>query len=130
MLALDRFIDPASGALREFFAQDWSPAPGSEGRIAEPGHQYEWAYLLNRWAALTGREQPAAVRRLIAFADSYGVDPVRNVALNSLFTDGSVNDAKARLWPQTERIRAYAIGHAAITDGRMQRAIDGLDKVL
>ena len=73
-LALDRFIDPASGALREFFAQDWSPAPGSEGRIAEPGHQYEWAYLLNRWAILTGREQPAALHRLIAFADSHGID--------------------------------------------------------
>ncbi len=127
-LALDRFIDPASGALREFFARDWSPAPGNEGRIAEPGHQYEWAYLLNRWAMLTARDQPVALRRLIAFADSHGIDAARNVAINSLFTDGSIHDAKARLWPQTERIRAYAIGNAALADGRMQRAIDGLTK--
>ena len=60
---------PTTGALREFFAADWSPAPGIDGRIAEPGHHYEWAFLLARWAALTGRERPQAVDRLIAFAD-------------------------------------------------------------
>ena len=59
-LCLERFIDPASGALREFFAADWTPAPGVEGRIAEPGHHYEWAFLLDRWARLGGRERPAA----------------------------------------------------------------------
>lgn len=125
-LALDRFIDGKTGALREFFASDWSPASGVEGRIVEPGHQYEWAFLLNRWASLTDREQPAAVHRLIAFADAHGVDHQRKVAINSLLIDGSVNDAKARLWPQTERIRAYAIDDTAIAGGRMQQAIDGL----
>lgn len=125
-LALDRFIDGKTVALREFFAPDWSPASGAEGRIVEPGHQYEWAFLLNRWASLTDREQPAAVHRLIAFADAHGVDRQRKVAINSLLIDGSVNDAKARLWPQTERIRAYAIDDAAIADGRMQQAVDGL----
>ena len=62
-LCLDKFIDPATGALREFFAADWSPAPASKGRIAEPGHHYEWAFLLDRWATLTGRTKPAGGRR-------------------------------------------------------------------
>ena len=65
-LCQQRLIDPATGALREFFGAGWSPADGVAGRIAEPGHQYEWAFLLHRWAALTGREAPAAVTRLIA----------------------------------------------------------------
>src|SRR5262249_47271690 len=30
-LCLDRFIDPASGALREFFDAYWLPMPGVEG---------------------------------------------------------------------------------------------------
>src|SRR6266702_1673532 len=60
-LCLERFIDPASGALREFFADDWSPAPGIEGRVCEPGHHYEWAFLLSRWAKLTGRRNPDAI---------------------------------------------------------------------
>src|SRR5262249_29159196 len=41
-LCLEKFIDPAIGALHEFFAADWSPAPGIEGRLTEPGHHYEW----------------------------------------------------------------------------------------
>ena len=56
-LCIEKFIDPASGALREFFAADWSPALGVEGQI-QPGHHYEWAFLLDRWARLpvaTGR---------------------------------------------------------------------------
>ena len=51
-LALTRFIDPDAGFVREFFAADWSPAPGEAGRIVEPGHQFEWAWLLERWVGL------------------------------------------------------------------------------
>src|SRR5262245_10173201 len=39
-LCLEKFIDPTTGALREFFAANWSPAAGTEGRICEPGHHY------------------------------------------------------------------------------------------
>src|SRR5262249_23168251 len=35
-LCLEKLIDPVTGALGEFFAADWAPAPGVEGRICEP----------------------------------------------------------------------------------------------
>jgi mannose-6-phosphate isomerase len=106
-LCLENFIDPAMGALGEFFAADWSPAPGVEGRICEPGHHYEWAFLLDRWVRLTAREAPEAAPRLIAFADSHGLDPRRGVAVNAVLADGGIHDPVARLWAQAERIRAY-----------------------
>jgi mannose-6-phosphate isomerase len=106
-LCLEEFIDPASGALREFFAADWLPAAGVEGRICEPGHHYEWAFLLGRWSKLTGRRKPDAMSRLIAFADTHGLDPRRGVAINAVLVDGTVHDPTARLWAQAERIRAY-----------------------
>src|SRR5712691_3154095 len=105
-LAQDKFID-AAGALREYFAADWSPAPGIEGRICEPGHHYEWAFLLDRWARLTGRKRPDAVSRLIAFADRRGLDARRGVAINAVLIDGGIHDPVARLWAQAERLRAY-----------------------
>jgi mannose/cellobiose epimerase-like protein (N-acyl-D-glucosamine 2-epimerase family) len=83
VLCLQKFVNPASGALREFFAADWSPAPGAEGRICEPGHHYEWAFLLDRWARLTDRNKPEAVARLIAFADAHGLDARRGVVVNA-----------------------------------------------
>jgi mannose/cellobiose epimerase-like protein (N-acyl-D-glucosamine 2-epimerase family)/glycosyltransferase involved in cell wall biosynthesis len=127
-LCLERFIDPASGALREFFAADWSPMAGIEGRICEPGHHYEWAALLDRWARLTGRKKPGAASRLIAFADAHGVDAQRGVAINAVLIDGGMHDPVARLWAQAERIRAY------LADGRSSDdvavAIKGLRRFL
>ena len=106
-LALTKFIDPASGALREFFDASWNPAPGIDGRIVEPGHQFEWAWLLLRWGGAKNARARAAALKLIDIGERHGV---RNgLATNSLLDDFSPHDAGARLWPQTERLKAAAI---------------------
>lgn len=105
-LAAGRMIDPASAALLEYFNDDLAPAAGIEGRIAEPGHCFEWAWLFERMAA-GGWVQGAGVSdRLTAFARGCGIDAGRGIAVNEVLTDGTIHDAKARLWPQTERIKA------------------------
>jgi mannose-6-phosphate isomerase len=106
-LALSKFVDSKTGALREFFDEQWNPAPGIPGRIVEPGHQYEWAWLLLRWGGTkNGRARDVALK-LIEIGESHGV---RNgFATNSLLDDFSAHDAGARLWPQTERLKAAAI---------------------
>jgi mannose-6-phosphate isomerase len=118
-LALTKFIRPGSGALGEAFTADWSPAPGIAGRIVEPGHQFEWAWLLlrceprgpePRGPESRGPEsravgaQRAVALRLIAIGESAGVH--NHVAINALLDDLSVHDPNARLWPQTERLKA------------------------
>lgn len=106
-LALDRFIDPASGALREFFDADWRAAEGIEGRIVEPGHQFEWAWLLLRWDAGRRSRAHAAALRLIDIGEQHGVRD--GLAMNSLLDDFAPHDAGSRLWPQTERLKAAAL---------------------
>lgn len=109
-LALRRFHDPATGFIREFFDGDWSLQPGDDADVVEPGHQYEWAWLLLRWSQRVS--DPRAFQlalELIDRAEAQGVDPKRDVAMNTLFGDGSVRDARARLWPQTERIKAACL---------------------
>jgi mannose-6-phosphate isomerase len=109
-LALSKFIDPVSGGLREYYDGDWNPAPGVAGRIVEPGHQYEWAWLLLRWATLAGRDDAIApALKMIRIGDGPGVDPARGVAIFALLDDMSVHDDIARLWAQTERIKAGAL---------------------
>lgn len=115
-LAMARFIRP-NGALTEFFDGDWQPSPGTEGRIVEPGHQFEWAWLLMRYAALGGRlDVLGAARRLAEIGEDRGVDPSRGVAFNELLDDLSLKDAQARLWPQTERIKAHVAAAARAPD--------------
>ena len=116
--------------MRELFSDDWSPAPGVDGRIAEPGHHYEWAFLLDRWARLTQRPRPHAATRLIAFADGSGIDPHRGVAINAVLTDGSVHDPTARLWAQAERARVYLADRRPGDDARLTAAVAGLRRFL
>jgi len=103
-LALSRFIRQDSGALGEAYTTAWLPAPGIAGHIIEPGHQFEWAWLLLRCEKLHPAGLRQAALKLISFGDERGV---RNgVAVNSLLDDLTVKDANARFWPQTERLKA------------------------
>jgi len=129
-LCRDHFIDRDTGALHELFMSDWTPVAGMPGEVLEPGHHYEWAFLLDSWSKLTGRDRPAEVPKLIAFADAHGLDRQRRVAVNGIKPDGSVADATARLWPQTERIRAYLIDRHDGDEARLHEAIESLSRYL
>jgi mannose-6-phosphate isomerase len=107
-LAMARFID-ADGRLREFFNDDWTPAQGLDGRLIEPGHQFEWAWLLYRWGALRQREDASRIAAKLVATGRTGRDPARNIVVQQMLEDGSVHDAVARVWPQTEWIKAAAI---------------------
>lgn len=103
-LAAARFLRRELGAIGECFTAAWQPAPGPAGRVIEPGHQFEWAWLMLR----SENAHPSALRetalRLIAVGDEYGV---RNgVVINEMFDDWTAKDDNARLWPQTERLKA------------------------
>jgi mannose-1-phosphate guanylyltransferase/mannose/cellobiose epimerase-like protein (N-acyl-D-glucosamine 2-epimerase family) len=104
-LALARFLDPVTGALGEHYDGDWRRVTGPAGLI-EPGHQLEWAWLFTEWGRRRGGPRAeAAARRL--FAVGHGAfDQRRGVVVNALWDDLSVRDAGARLWPQTEHIKA------------------------
>lgn len=105
-LAVSRFIDGATGALIEYFDDALSPAPGQRGLISEPGHCFEWAWLFERLAQLGWEKGVAVSDRLTAFARSRGLDARRGVAINEILISGEIINDSARLWPQTERLKA------------------------
>jgi len=114
-LAMAKYIDAGGGFLREYFDASWAPAEGDDGRLVEPGHQFEWAWLLMSWSRLRGRpEANVAAARLYA-AGRIGVDKTRGVVVGALWDDLSVRDAEARTWPQTEWIKA-ALAMARLAD--------------
>ncbi|MNJ32292.1 Mannose-1-phosphate guanylyltransferase RfbM [compost metagenome] len=116
-LATDVFMDPKSGRLREIFDAHWAPAAGEDGRLVEPGHQFEWAWLLARHYRLTGqRAYLEAAARLFARGRE-GVDPRAQVAVDALNDDGGFRTRRARLWAQTEWLKA-ALLLADLSPGR------------
>ncbi|UDF03406.1 AGE family epimerase/isomerase [Asticcacaulis sp. AND118] len=132
-LCLDKFLHPVTGSLREYFDGDWNPLEGEMGRIIEPGHQFEWAWLLVRWAAISGDDKfIAPAKRLTQIAEDHGTDHVRNATIFELWDDFSVKDNKARLWAQTERMKAYvALQSVAATPeekaGYVEKLIKGAE---
>jgi mannose-6-phosphate isomerase len=118
--------------LREFFADDWRPAEGLPGRIVEPGHQFEWAWLLLQWSSATGdADLRRTALRLIELAETHGVDAARGVAVDALLEDLSRHAPTARLWPQTERLKAAALAARLTGDPAYwtmaARAAEGLE---
>ena len=128
-LALARLIDRQGGFVREIYASDWTPAPGAAGQEVEPGHQFEWAWLLERWGVARERaDARAAARRLYEVGAQHGVDATRHVAVDALLDDFTTADATTRLWPQTERLRAaLLLASSAEGEARERYVANALD---
>jgi D,D-heptose 1,7-bisphosphate phosphatase len=102
----DRFFDRAHAALPEYFDDGWTPIAGEEGRIAEPGHQFEWSWLLHRWQDFGGEGLGDIPEKLRVHGEVYGVDPATGVTIDEVYVEGMVRTRTSRFWPHTERIKA------------------------
>ena len=123
-LAMTCFIDPKGGFLREFFGPDWAPAAGEDGRLVEPGHQFEWAWLLAKVARARGRSDLLGASRHLYAHGRAGVGERPAIVLDAMNEDGTVRSGRARLWPQTEWLKASLILVESSTDGERQRFLD------
>lgn len=125
-LARRAFIDPEGGFLREFFEADWRPSPGEAGRLVEPGHQFEWAWLLTRWGRARGDDWSVGAARRLYESGLCGTSPGRGVAIDELDDQLAIRSDRARLWPQTEWLKAALILEADLPPGEAARALKGL----
>jgi len=97
-----RFIDPATGVMLE-------KPMGAVDNWYEPGHQFEWFYLLASSAQLRSCTLHASLTRAFTHAETQGVDPVNGAVTAMLEVDGRVRDATQRIWAQAEYLRALTL---------------------
>lgn len=96
------FVHEPTGCIAEL------PIGAADNRL-EPGHQFEWYWLVKQAPELfaeSGLE--AALTRAFAFAQQRGVDPVTGGVYASLDETGGIQDPAQRIWAQTEYLRALA----------------------
>jgi mannose-6-phosphate isomerase len=130
-LFLSRLYDPRTGTLPEFFSETLSALPFAQGNRIEPGHHAEWIGLLDwhrRSSLAAGRSVPAGLEdaaiALWSFAECFGAHPDHGAFVDGLDANGTVQAAGARLWPQTERLKAAALN---LTDPQgLDRAVAAL----
>ena len=108
-LAAERFID-AKGTLGEFFTPGWQPVAGEAGRLREPGHQFEWVWLLHHHQRLTGWDKARRLADgLYRFGLAQGLDQAAEhpaLVLDGVDPEGAIVAPTKLLWPQTEFIKA------------------------
>jgi mannose/cellobiose epimerase-like protein (N-acyl-D-glucosamine 2-epimerase family) len=99
-----RFIDPQHGVLME------KPL-GAVDNWFEPGHQFEWYFLLASSSLLRGSTLHASLERAFAFTEQLGVDQQTGAvrAMLDLEPNGPPRDATQRIWAQAEYLRALTL---------------------
>lgn len=102
-----RFMDGDAGVLLECFDDAWRPAPGADGRRWEPGHHFEWIWLLRRYAAASGRRVDLWTQQLLApaLAQGFAEDGLIH---DAVAVGGGVMAGSSRVWPHTEALKAAA----------------------
>ncbi|MHC6227658.1 AGE family epimerase/isomerase [Pseudomonas sp. X10] len=96
----EHFIEPQHGLMLE-------RPRGSVDNWFEPGHQFEWFYLLETSVLLRGSPLHASISRAFGYAEQHGVKD--SAVLAMLDVDGQVVDATQRIWAQAEYLRALAL---------------------
>lgn len=93
--------------LGERFDDHWARIVGDAGRRLEPGHAFEWAWILGKYQALTGEEVAEIAGELVAFGERAGVNAKTGAVYDEVRDDGLPLIASSRSWPNTERIKAH-----------------------
>jgi mannose-6-phosphate isomerase len=97
-----RFIDHQHGVMME------KPL-GAVDNWFEPGHQFEWFFLLESSPQLKGTLLHSALERAFVYAEQAGVDPQTGTVSGMLDINGTVRDGTQRIWAQAEYLRALTL---------------------
>lgn len=106
-LCLNHFIDPKTQVLGEYFDASWSALRDTEGVfVYEPGHQYEWSWLMSLYQGLTGQDLKNTRHLLFHLAEKHGTSAKRRIVYDEMWSDFRPKLQSSRFWPQCERIKA------------------------
>lgn len=111
-LCNDHLIDGERGHISETYDADWHAHPISETNPIETGHQFEWAWLLMRWQAITGDKVSANwhnhAKRLFAVG-LRGLDPHSMSIVSHLDANHERSATVGRFWCQLDWLKAALV---------------------
>jgi mannose-6-phosphate isomerase len=104
------FYDEKRHVVIEFFSDNLFPH-FEKGHYIEPGHAFEWVWLLKKHAGIKGDPamHDAVALRLLENANAHGWDEKYGGIYDTLLPDGSVVADTKRIWPFCEALKANAL---------------------
>ena len=122
------FFQPDHGVLGEYYDDHLVRVAGVTGDIVEPGHHYEWVWLLRWFERESGRAVGPYVDGLYRHADTHGYDG-DGLIMDELLRDGSPHKSSRRTWPITEGIKANLAEAELGRVGAVERVIALSDRL-
>ena len=104
----EHFFDHGHNMLLEYFEADWSVCQDSQQVYAEPGHMFEWVWLLHNFSHATGRDMSEFTDRLFTTACRFGFS-AQGLLFDRITLGGQPLGDSMRLWPMTELIKASVV---------------------
>ena len=104
------WTDDKNKIVIEFFSDNFFPHVEKGGHI-EPGHAFEWVWLLKKHAELTGNtaQHDAICLRLLDKANVDGWDKEYGGIYDTVSPNGHVIANTKRIWPFCEALKANAL---------------------
>jgi mannose/cellobiose epimerase-like protein (N-acyl-D-glucosamine 2-epimerase family) len=128
-LFCERLFQSDFGAIFEIYQASWSAERRTPDLYFEPGHQFEWAWLLNKYDRLSGSDHGYFGDRLWETAcKNQSAFPF--LCPDEVAIDPTLSKRTSRLWPHTEGIKAavcqYEAGNpdAEVVLERQLRSLD------
>lgn len=118
-LLLERFLDRRDGTLMEY--PEWEASGDDRGRTREPGHHFEWVWLIARWLRLAEAlevktrhfELENAAVGLLSWAVRQSNAHPEGALWDEVDASGQVLKASHRIWPVLEAVKGLAFARAA-----------------
>jgi mannose-6-phosphate isomerase len=110
------FFRAEQGVLLEYFTDQWQPLPGLQGQIVEPGHMFEWVWLLRWYQQLTGTPVDHYCKTLYQNGLTFGLEAGSGLIYDEVLPGSNPVKKTKRLWPLTELIKASLAQAKASSD--------------
>jgi mannose-6-phosphate isomerase len=103
------FLDEGQGVIYEYFDDSLkNPEGGKSLSVVEPGHNFEWVWLISEYARVSG-EQLSGCQNLYNFALKNGLNIRSGFLYGQLSANGQITSANVRIWPHCEWLRATLV---------------------
>ena len=90
--------------LGERFSAKWTRTPA---QVLEPGHHYEWAWILAQYQRLSGDHIAADAQALVDWSEGCGVERASGAVYDAVGEGGAPLKRSSRTWTNTERIKGW-----------------------
>ncbi len=107
-LFFNKFFFPGEGILIEYYDDELIPLPHQKGQVTEPGHHYEWMWLLKQYQSISPNQIPPH-SSLYTFANAYGRSSHNGMLWGEVSKFGQPLAPLVRLWPHTEWLKAEIV---------------------